>query len=150
MNKKSISYQQFLEGYNAGELAVIVDRFKAGNFVLSEHADKKNKAAHLFWTWLGIIMVVPIPIVLIISHKWIFAICAFLLGLIITNAARKSAARFVLQNMLENENYWDYVLLHKGARIQDNEGNEVTSEFLDRMAKKFGEPDSRAGSGTPS
>jgi len=45
-----------------------------------------------------------------------------------------------LQNMIESEDFWDYVLLHKGAIIQDKEGSEIGSEFLDRMSKKQGEP----------
>jgi len=58
----------------------------------------------------------------------------------INSAARKSASQFVLQNMIESEDFWDYVLLHKGAIIQDKEGSEIGSEFLDRMSKKQGEP----------
>ena len=42
----------------------------------------------------------------------------------------------IMQNMLENEDFWEYVLLHKGAEIQDKDGNAIGSEFLDRMAKK--------------
>ena len=140
MDKRLIDYQQFLEGYEAGELTVSVNKSKAGDFVLSEFADKHNKPAHLFWTWLGILLIVPSPIILLLFRKWVFAACSFVLGLIITEAARKSASRFVLQNMLENEDFWDYVLLHKGASIKDKEGREVTSEYLDRMAKKFGAP----------
>jgi hypothetical protein len=58
----------------------------------------------------------------------------------ISNAARKSASQFVLQNMLESEDSWNWVLLHKGAVIQDREGNEITSEFVERLAKQCGTP----------
>lgn len=50
MSKKIIGYQQFLEGYKTGEFTVLVDKSKAGDFVVSEFADKHNKLAHLFWT----------------------------------------------------------------------------------------------------
>ncbi len=134
---KTISYQKFLERYKAGEIAVLVDKSKVGDFVLSEFADKHNKPAHLFWTWLGILLVFPTPIVLWFLFSWIHALGSFVLGLMINSAARKSASQFVLQNMLENEDFWDYVLLHKGAIIQDKEGNEIQSEFLDKMSKKY-------------
>ena len=50
MSKKVINYQQFLEGYRTGEFTVLVDKQKAGDFVMSKFADKHNKPAHLFWT----------------------------------------------------------------------------------------------------
>jgi len=136
MSKKFINYQQFLKGYKVGEFAVLVDKSKAGDFVMSRFGEKYNKPAHLLWTWLGIIMVVPLSIILLIFHGWISALGSFILGLIINSAARKSASQFVLRNMLGNEDFWDYVLLHKGAIIQDKQGNEITSKFLNRMTKK--------------
>ena len=140
MDKKLIDYQQFLQGYKTGEFAVLVNKSKAGDFVMSKFGDKHNKPAHLFFTWLGIILILPLPIILLIFYGWIHAVGSFIIGLMINSAARKSASQFVLQNMLESEDFWDYVLLHKGAIIQDKQGNEITSEFLDRMAEKYGEP----------
>lgn len=139
MDKKLIDYQQFLQRYKAGEFAVLVNKSKAGDFVMSKFGDKHNKPAHLFFTWLSIILIVPLPIILLIVYGWIHVVGSFIIGLMINAAARKSASRFVLRNMLESENFWDYVLLHKGAIIQDKQGNKITSEFLDRMAKKYGE-----------
>lgn len=140
MSQKLINYQQFLEGYKSGEFSVLVNKSKAGDFVMSKFGDRHNKPAHLFWTWLGIIMIIPLPIILLIFQGWISALGSFIFGLMINGAARKSASQFVLQNMLESEDFWNYVLLHKGAIIQDKQGNEITSEFLDRMAKKYGAP----------
>ncbi|OGK38370.1 hypothetical protein A3F03_01455 [Candidatus Roizmanbacteria bacterium RIFCSPHIGHO2_12_FULL_41_11] len=140
MDRKLINYQQFLEGYKTNEFAVLVNKSKAGDFVMSKFGDKYNKPAHLFFTWLGIILIVPLPIILLIFYGWIHAVSSFIIGLMINSAAKKSASQFVLQNMLESEDFWDYVLLHKGAIIQDKQGNEITSEFLDRMAKKYGAP----------
>lgn len=138
MSKKLINYQQFLEGYKTGEFTVLVDKSKAGDFVMSKFGDKHNKPAHLFWTWLGILLIFPAPIIFWILFGWVYAVGSFILGLTISSAARKSALQFVLQNMIENEDFWDYVLLHKGAIIQDKKGNEIGSEFLDRMPKKHG------------
>lgn len=136
MSKTLINYQQFLEGYKTGEITVLVNNSKAGDFVMSKFGDKHNKPAHTFFTWLGIIVMIPLPIILLIFQGWIFALGSFVLGLMINSATRKSASQFVLQNMIENEDFWDYVLLHKGAIIQDKNGNEIGSEFLDRMSKK--------------
>lgn len=140
MNEKLINYQQFLERYKAGEITILVNKSKAGDFVMSKFGDKHNKPAHLFWTWLGILLIFPAPIIFWILFSWIHALGSFVLGLMISSAARKSATQFVLQNMIESEDFWDYILLHKGAVIQDTEGNEIRSEFLDRMSTKYGEP----------
>lgn len=140
MSKKLINYQQFLEGYKTSEITVLVNNSKAGDFVMSKFGDKHNKPAHLFWTWLGILLIFPAPIIFWILLGWVHALGSFVLGLMISAAARRSASQFVLQNMIENEDFWNYVLLHKGAIIQDKERNEIGSEFLDRMSKKYGEP----------
>ena len=136
MSIKLISQNQFVEGYKAKDFTVLVNNSKAGDFVLSQFADKHNKPAHLFFSWLAIVLIIPAPTVLWIFYGWIFALGSFILGLAIRSAAKKSAVQFVMQNMLENEDFWEYVLLHKGAEIQDKDGNEIGSAFLNKMAKK--------------
>jgi hypothetical protein len=61
---------------------------------------------------------------------------SFIAGLLITGSARKKAGQLVLQNMEEKESFFEYVLLHKGAVIWDENGKEVHSEFLTRMGPK--------------
>lgn len=135
MAKSTINYQQFLEGYRIGIITVLVNKSKAGNFVMSKFGSKYNKPAHLFWTWLAIIMIIPLPIIFLIFKTWVHAFGILIIGLLIRDSARKSATQFVLTNMLENEDFWDFILLHKGATLKDTEGNAITSEFLDRMTE---------------
>lgn len=137
MNKKLITYQEFIDGYKVGEFRVLVNEWKAGDFVESDFADKHYKPAHLFWSWTGILLTIPLPVIFLIWFNWIYAIGSFIFGAIVISAARKSDRQFILQNMLENEDFWNYVLLHNGAIIRDKQGNNVGSEFLDRMEKKF-------------
>lgn len=113
MNKKLINYQQFLEGYKTGEFTVLLDKSKTGDFVMSKFADKYNKPAHFFWTWLGILLIFPAPIIFWILFGWIHAIGSFVLGVTIRSAAKKSASQFVLQNMLESEDFWRWILLQR-------------------------------------
>ncbi len=131
MNEKLVTYQQFLEGYKAGEIMVLVDKAKAGDFVLSEFADKHNKPAHLFWTWAGLIVMIPLSIILLIFQGLFYAIGSFILGYVVMSGSRKSAEQFVLENMLKDKRFWDYVLLHRGAVMQDKEGNKITEIFFD-------------------
>jgi hypothetical protein len=134
--EKTITHQEFIKGYKAGEFTVLIDKNRAGDFVLSDFADKHNKPAHLFWSWGGIILTIPLPVIFLFIN-WHYSIISFIVGIIIVAASRRSAADFVLRNMLENESFWEYVILHKGATIKDKEGNELTSTFLSGMSKKF-------------
>lgn len=134
MNNSVISHKEFVNRYKKGELFVYVNKLKAGDFVLSEYADKHNKPAHLFWSWVGIILVIPLPIVFLFVN-WKYTILYFVVGLIVVNSAKKTSEKFILENMLSDGNFWDYVLLHGGTMITDNKGNKIKSEFLERMGK---------------
>jgi len=137
MEEKQLHTRKFVEGYRTEKFIVLIDKNRAGDFVLSDFADKHSKPAHLFWSWCGIILAIPLPIIFIFIN-WRYSIISFIAGIIIVEGSRKSATDFVLRNMLENESFWEYILLHKGAMIRDREGNEITSDFLSEMSKKFG------------
>ncbi|MDD5638665.1 MAG: hypothetical protein PHO28_02030 [Candidatus Pacebacteria bacterium] len=122
MKQEKITYKEFMEGYKAGKFELLVNRRKAGDFVLSDFADKHNKPAHIFWSWSGILLIMPLPIVFIFIN-WVWSIVSFVLGILIINASKKSAGEFVFLNMLNDETFWNYVLIHGGAIIKDNKGN---------------------------
>lgn len=131
MNNKVITHRDFIDGYKKGELLVYINKNKAGDFVLSEFSKKENKLAHNFWTLLGIILLIPVTIIFLFIN-WRYAVISFIAGWIVNSAARKSATDFVLENMIGNEDFWDYVLLHSGANITDKEGNPISSAFLEK------------------
>lgn len=124
-NTKMITHEAFVKGYKTGEYLVYINKNKAGDFVLSKVADKHNKPAHIFWTWTGIILAFPLPIILLF-FSWAYSIVSFILGLIIISSSRKSAEQFVLQNMIDDKNFWEYVLMYKGAKIENKNGEEIT------------------------
>lgn len=39
--------------------------------------------------------------------------------------------------MLESEVFWGWVLLHKGAVIQDKEGNNISSDFVEELSRRY-------------
>ena len=117
-----ITHQEFVNKYKSGEIGITVDPKKAGDFVLCEFANKYNKPAHNFWTWTGVILTFPLSIVLIFIN-WPYAILSFIVGSLILSGARKSACQFVVENMLQDEKFWFYVLFHNGAVAKDKEGN---------------------------
>jgi len=136
MKERIITHQEFINDYNRGKIIVSIDKNKTGNFVLSDFADKYNKPAHLFWSRGGIILTILLPIVLIFIN-WHYSIIFFIFGLIVINASRESANQFVIGNMLKNESFFEYVLLHRGAILTDEQGNGIKSSFLEKMNKKF-------------
>jgi hypothetical protein len=133
---RAISHDQFVQMYRSGELYVKVNGSKAGDLVMSEFGAKPYCLAHSFWTWTSIVMLIPLPIALLFV-KWYLAVACFLIGAVVYQAARKSAREFVLSNMLERVDFWDYALLHGGAKMYSADDCELSSEFLERMAKKF-------------
>ena len=137
MDENVITHQEFVDRYGSGGLTVMVSKWRAGDFIMSSYANRRYKAAHVFWTCLGVIVAIPLSIVLLF-FRWYIAPISFVVGLIIVSAARRTAGQFVMQNMLESEDFWDYVLVHGGAEMLDEDGKELHSAFLDRMSKRFG------------
>jgi hypothetical protein len=122
-SKKSISFQEFIEGYRKGVFTVSVRKSTAGNFVLSKFADKHNKPAYLFFHWLEIILLMPLPIILLFMD-WHYAIFPFIGGLIVRGGLKKSAIDFIVQNMLEDQNFCGFILYQDGAKIMDKDNRE--------------------------
>lgn len=126
MNKiKLISHDDFVKGYRTGEYSIFINKSKAGDFVMSKVADKHNKPTHVFWTWIGIILTFPLPIILLF-FSWIYSIISFVFGLMIVSSSRKSAEQFVMQNMIDDKNFWEYMLMYKGAKMVNENGEEIT------------------------
>jgi len=132
-----LTHNEFVERYKTGDLTVYVNKIKAGDFILSKYADKHYKPAYLFWSWLSFILMFPLPIALLFFTSWIHALGSFIWGLTLRGANQRSAVEFVLQNMLENEEFWNYVLLHGGAKIKDKNNNEIYSAWLKEMEEKY-------------
>jgi hypothetical protein len=131
----TITHKEFIEGYAARKFSVLINKNKAGDFILSKLADKHNKPAYYFWSWLGIIMVLPASIGLFII-SWKYSIFSFICGLFIITASKKSSTQFVLQNMIDDEDFFEYVLLHQGAKIIGEQGEEFKSQFITKMELK--------------
>lgn len=127
------SHAEFLREYRIGKMTVLVNRSRAGDFVLSEFGRPEYKLAHYFWTWLAILCVLG-GLLLWVFYSWKIGVGLLFLGIMLNSSARKSAGQFVLGQMLDNEDFWTYVLLHGGAEIRDAENRRVTSDYLGRTS----------------
>lgn len=138
------SHAEFVSLFKQKKLKVFVDPNKAGDFIDSNQSDPNKRAAHIFWSWSGLLMI-PVGIVLLFfSLGW--GIFLIFFGLVVTVSARNTAAQFVLQNILEDGLFFEYVVWHKGARIEDAEGNTIVGvqeppqpKPLKEIADAFGE-----------
>lgn len=129
---KTINHQQFVSSYKQNKITVGINKSMAGGFVLSDFADKHNKPAHYFWKYTGLIITLVLPIVLFF-YSWIVSLASFACGISIIVASKKADEQFVLENMVRNEDFFEYVLLHGGAKIYNEKSEEIKSEFLTKM-----------------
>ena len=118
------SHKELVELYKKGELAIGVNKQKAGDFVLSKFADPHNKPAHLFWSWTGVILF-PVALVVLFTGRIWQAVGLFFLGSMVLSSSRKTAEEFVLQNMLEDPQFCDYAILWGGAVVTKSSGDHV-------------------------
>ncbi len=132
MNTSSITYQEFLDGIKAKILHVGVDRYKAGKFVMSEFGDKYNKPAHVFWRLVAFTLIFVLPFILFIYKGWVYAIGSLLSGFMVNRASYSSAVDFVKSNMLENEEFCEYVIENNGAVVYDENMMSVQVIFQDQ------------------
>lgn len=114
-----INYQNFLEDYKNNKITVLVDKTKAGRFIISQLANKRFKPAHYFWTWVAFLLIFILPIVLLFEF-WFYSIVSLVAGIWIYGAAKTSASQFVLENMLEDEKFFEFVMENNGAIIHIN------------------------------
>lgn len=128
-----ITYQQFLDRYKSGQIFVHINKHKAGDFIMSDFASKKYKYLHTIIVWSGILITFLLTFISFFIN-WKLAILSFIFGVVIIGISRNLSGKFVLSNMLASQDFWDYILLHGGAKITDGNGTELGSVFLHKMA----------------
>jgi hypothetical protein len=127
-----ITHEEFVEGFNSGKYEISVNKNKAANFVVSTLADKRNKPAHYFWSWTGILLTFLMPVIFLF-YSYFYAFCSFVLGLLIIEGARKSDQQFIVENVLKDQNFWIYALHYGGIIVRNKDGKGVTSIELTEL-----------------
>src|SRR3989344_4652309 len=135
MERNTITHSGFVNQFREGKLSLYVVKSKAGNFIMSGYAYKGYKWVLRIFSWTGIILWLPLAIALFFVN-WKLAILSFFTGMIIVGLSQNVAGSLAKQNMINNEDFWDYILLHGGAKIVDQNGNDLHSAFLHRMSSK--------------
>lgn len=135
---KTISHTEFVHQYRSGNLTVVLDKKRAGDFVgvLRKRTIYKimisnwNKQEYYFLKWLGRLLIYVLPIVLLFVD-WLYSIVSFVIGLRIAWAAKRIAEESVIDNMVDDEEFWIYAIQHRLAEIQDSDGNKY---YLDKRS----------------
>ena len=122
MEEKTITHQQFIEGYKSGRFRILIDKKRVGDFVKTG----RKKPISLFWLRISLLVGITSPIILPLFTKSYYGLIGMIIGFtgfMLANHSRESAGDFVLKNMLTDESFFRHILANNGAVIADNEGN---------------------------
>lgn len=104
-----MTHAEFVESYRTGGVRVHVDRSRAIQLMNTRLPAKRYRAAHLFWTWAWFLSF-PVSLVLFIWVKWWAGLVVLIIGLLLPQAIKTSACQFVLEQALENTEFYDFAV----------------------------------------
>lgn len=112
-----MNWNEFCSKYKSGEIKVLIDRNLATklmdiNNLFVQHMRKERKRAHYLWMYISTFCLIA---GFIIGIAWFFVeyinalipIAMILFGLILAPIVQKSAVKFIVQEALENEHYFN-------------------------------------------
>lgn len=130
---KNITHLTFKKEYNSNLLLIYINRKYINEFVTSQIANQNNKRAYIFYKRLSWVIIVLMPIILFLKGLGLVSLSPILVGWFILSANDKSGKEFLIDNMLDDEKFWNYITLNKGAYVVDKVGNYYLSDFLIKM-----------------
>jgi len=109
MGLTPMMYDEFVRAYKSGQITVAVNRHLALRAMSSPYVAKRYKAAHLFWTWIWFLSI-PAGITIIILVKWWIGLIVLVLGFFLPRAIKESSTEFVLEQALEDEEFYHFAI----------------------------------------
>ena len=103
-----MTHAEFVQSYRNGQAAAHVDRSLALQVMDTNLPAKRFQTAHLLWTWAWFLSF-PVAIVLMIWVRWWVGLVVFVVGLMMPRAIKASAASFILEQALEDKEFYDAV-----------------------------------------
>lgn len=112
-NLNVLSHQEIQSLHKQGLISVQVNMSAAMHICDKDSRMPGDiKAAHHFWKWLGILMLIGGPLS-IFFISWYWGLFIFIASFPVMNATRQSAGQFVTEACLENESLY-YECLQAG------------------------------------
>lgn len=114
-----MTYEAFKEAYNNSEISVLIDKEKAVDFMsanegLVQQMKAKRRYGYLFskfivYSSLGISLVTFIMWIIGEGVNIIIPISMFIVGIMLSQATRKSVCSFMLSEALHNKQFYELV-----------------------------------------
>lgn len=114
---KELTHKEFSKLHKEGKIEVGVRKYESIKLALSPLASKYNKPAVRFWFYLAGLLFIILPIPLWIFKGFFYGLGSFVLGMMVYRANKESTAQFVINNMLEDEKFYNFVMSHKDLVI---------------------------------
>ena len=124
-----INYEDFIKGYKEGKFNILIRKSTTHYFVLSKQVEKPMRYAYRFYDVLGNISLIILPIILFLKGYGIVSLTPCIGGLFTKYANDKSAADFIRETMLKNEEFWNLILQNNGAKIIDFNNKQIKPKF---------------------
>lgn len=101
-----LDFDAFVKGYRSGELRAQVNRARAMTVCdRSPLLPSRYKAAHSFWKWIGLLLMMG-GVVCLFWSRWYVGLGAVTFGLCMAPGVQKSAAGCVLAFALEDSTFY--------------------------------------------
>ena len=79
---------------------------------------KRYRAAHLFWSWVWFLSV-PAAIACMIWVRWWIGLIVLIIGFALPKAIKQSAAQFVIEQALDDEQFYNLAIESKVLMISE-------------------------------
>lgn len=141
MQKTIVTFDNFVEGYKLRKIEIVVNPKTISVPMSSPQMNTSRRLAYKLEYYTGLISFLSIFPLAFVS--WVYALAAFLWGIVIFSAEKKSAISFVAERMLENEKFFHFCLSNHLAGLKKNghallykDGKVLDSGLFDEPEKE--------------
>ena len=112
-----MTHSEFVAAFRAKQISVRANMSLALQVMNGNYMPMHYRAAHIFWTWVWFLMF-PAALALGIWYSWWAALLCVLATGPVKAGFKKSAAQFMLDHALENEEFYNAMLKVDMFRIE--------------------------------
>lgn len=113
-----MTHEEFVQAYRTGKIAARVNRSLALQLMGTTAMAKRYRAAHLFWSWVWFLSV-PAAIACMIWVRWWIGLIVLITGFALPKAIKQSAAQFVIEQALDDEQFYNLAIESKVLMISE-------------------------------
>lgn len=120
LTNKLIPYphEEYVEKYKDGRIKVSVNKNLASRFMKFDGFNKGLKRLYVSLMTISLIVTFIVPIIVFIYFGWMFALPAFIFGVLMITFTRSRGAKYVLASTLGNKHYYQQVAVSGGLIVE--------------------------------